>query len=86
MTSRSIDELIAEKEALSGFYDASREAMDEVERICEYNDSVGVNCRRISAATVVDKLRSEFGWEGNSRRHLNKLCQKRLGRQSYGTK
>lgn len=63
--------------------DPSSDALAELRKLVEYNDSCASFSKRVSYAQAIDLLR-EHGWTGSTRYALNHVCARLLGRTSFG--
>lgn len=59
-------------------------ALEHLQELIEYNDSVSGTSGRVSIAEACNSLQT-FGWKGG-RDALNAVCRAQLGRKSFGTK
>lgn len=62
----------------------SAAALAELRTLCEHNDTTDRGYR-VSAAKAVDMLRA-MGWSGKGTLSLNRICNRHLGRTSYGSR
>jgi hypothetical protein len=59
-------------------------ALLELQALCDHNDKQSDPKKRVAAPKAIAMLRT-WGWAGNSRSALDRLCRASLGRTSYGT-
>lgn len=64
--------------------DLTPEQLAELTTIVNHNDSAGLRTR-VPARSTLDLL-GQLGWTGRSKRALDHVCQKQLGRTSFGTR
>jgi hypothetical protein len=78
------EDLIKRASAATTLAPPSAKAMAELKKVLEHNDAARGNHRRVRAEDACELLRAH-GWSGSSRTALDTLCQKVLGRRSFGT-
>lgn len=65
--------------------DPPAEAIAQLRRLCEHNDSQTANVKKVGSQAAVEMLQAHYAWKGSSKSALDSLCRRALGRKSWGT-